>query len=532
MRSFNTFFGYDAADTEELRLEKFAAFLVAGSCTLAGIIWAGMYYYILGWGLTTMLPVFFILIVGSAMLVSHRSKNHHYAIYAQIICIIYITAFIQWSIGGVFNSGFVLVWAFVGPICALMFFSIRQSLFWFALYLINLVITVILNDYFSAHGLEVSEGVRLTFFLMNLGGSSIVVFLFANYYVNSAVRERKKAQKLIESSLQREIVLRQSEKLATLGRLSAGIAHELNNPASAAQRGADQLRESLSNIELARFNLGQANLSESKLLSLKTELKRVEQMAKEPINLDPIARSDNELDIENWLEAQTIDDAGVIAPILVNLGYDCNELTRLSKQFKSSEFSIIVALLSSTYETRSVLEEIGQGTSRITEIIQALKAYTYLNQAPMQIIDVHTGLDNSLIILRSKLKAGIRVRREYDDTLPTINAYGSELNQVWTNILDNAIHEMAGQGEIVLRTFQDEDLIVVEIEDSGPGIPEHILHKVFDPFFTTKAPGEGTGLGLNISHNIIVQKHSGSIKVTSSPGKTCFQVRLPIAPTS
>ena len=176
----------------------------------------------------------------------------------------------------------------------------------------------------------------------------------------------------------------------------------------------------------------------------------------------------------------------------------------------------------------SILNEIGEGAGRMAEIVKALKTYTYLDQAPVQNVDVHEGLDNTLVMLRSKLKRGVVVLRDYDEDLPLIEAYGSELNQVWTNIIDNAIGAMNGEGEITLRTRAEGEYVVVEIEDNGPGIPEAIKGQIFDPFFTTKAPGEGTGLGLNISHNIIVQKHKGEISVDSRPGSTCFQVKLPL----
>jgi signal transduction histidine kinase len=232
--------------------------------------------------------------------------------------------------------------------------------------------------------------------------------------------------------------------------------------------------------------------------------------------------------LETWLEDQGIENGWEFAPMLVSLGYDTNELTGLAENFTVGQFPAVITSLSSTYTIYSLLGEIGQGTERITEIVKALKTYTYMDQAPVQAVDVHEGLNNTLVMLRSRLKAGINVRREYADDLPRIEAYGSELNQVWTNIIDNAITAMEGQGEIILRTRRDGQWVVVEIEDNGPGIPEAIQSKIFDPFFTTKPPGEGTGLGLNISHNIVVQKHQGKITVHSQPGQTCFQVRLPI----
>jgi predicted CoA-binding protein len=189
----------------------------------------------------------------------------------------------------------------------------------------------------------------------------------------------------------------------------------------------------------------------------------------------------------------------------------------------------VINWLSATYSVYSLLLEIGQGAERISDIVKSLKTYSYLDQAPVQAVDVHEGLDNTLVMLRSKLKEGITVRRDYATDLPKIQAYGSELNQVWTNIIDNAIDALDGEGEITLRTRrQNDDWIVVEILDNGPGIPAEIKSRIFDAFFTTKPVGKGTGLGLDISYKIVVDKHRGDIKVFSQPGKTSFQVYLPI----
>jgi signal transduction histidine kinase len=519
---------FDPADDPEIRLEKMAIFLLAGACSLAGTAWTAMYWAVFGWGLTTILPLSFVIIVGSALLISHFTKNHYIVIYTQIICIMYITAFIQWSIGGVFDSGVVVLWAFLGPICALMFFSIRQSIVWLLLYLLNLVITVVFNDFFASHGQAVTGTMQLVFFLLNLGVASIVVFVFAGYYVNAAIREQKKAQNLLDANLQQEIILRQNEKLATLGKLSAGVAHELNNPASATQRGAEQLKKAIQKIEQARLGLAATGMSKQQIDTLTPHFERIHQRARQPLELDPITRNDQEYEIETWLEGRGIASASEIAPSLINIGYDCPQLSKLGDQFSEDIFPTIINLLRNLYTTWSLLEEIGQGSGRITEIVKALKSYAYLDQAPIQSVNIHEGLDDTLVMFRSKLKTGVSVRREYADNLPMIEAYGSELNQVWTNLIDNAVGAMDGHGEISLRTYQETDWIVVEIKDNGAGIPPGIQSKIFDPFFTTKPQGQGTGLGLNISHNIITHKHGGQISVTSKPGETCFQVKLPI----
>ncbi len=527
--NLQTFFAYDPQDTNEIRTEKFAAFLVAGSCCLAGTVWTAMYYVVFGWGLLTILPALFVIIVGTAILVSHISKNHHYAVYAQIICIMFIPAFIQWSIGGVFASGVVLIWAFLGPICALMFFSTRQAVFWFLLYLMILAITVIFNEYFAAHGQkELAPNTTLFFFLMNMTFASITVFVFSSYYVTTAIKEQDKANKLLSANLQQEIVLRQNEKLATLGKLSAGVAHELNNPAAASQRGTAHLQDIMIKLRQTMFQVAYLNLSTAQLEAIEMQDQLTQQRVKEPLDLDPLTRSDQEYEFEIWLEDRGIDDAWEYAPLLVNIGYSHQEMATLAEQFSNTEFPWIVKLLSHIHETHNILAEIGQGTGRIIEIVKALKSYTYLDQAPMQCIDIHDGLNDTLIMLRSKLKAGIQVKREYAADLPQIDAFGSELNQVWTNLIDNAIDAMEGQGNLTLRTYSQTNWVVVEIEDNGPGIPHTIQSKIFDPFFTTKPLGKGTGLGLNISYNIIVQKHKGTITVLSNPGKTCFTIKLPI----
>ncbi len=338
----------------------------------------------------------------------------------------------------------------------------------------------------------------------------------------------REKRELEEAYLQQEIMLRQSEKLATLGKLSAGVAHELNNPASAAQRAVSQLQDSILNLEQAEFGLGQLDLSSSQLKALEPHTQLVYQRVREPVLINPLTRSDQEYEIETWLEENGVEDAWEIAPTLVSIGYTSEALAELAKTFAGEKFQATVSLLCNLYTTRNLMNEIGQGMGRITEIVKALKSYTYLDQAPIQSIDVHEGLENTLVILRSKIGEGIQIHRDYAADLPRINAFGSEVNQVWTNIIDNAIYALEGQGDIFIKTYQEDAWVVVEIKDTGAGIPQDIQDKIFDPFFTTKPPGDGAGLGLNISHNIIVQKHQGKLTVDSRPGETCFTVKLPI----
>jgi len=343
----------------------------------------------------------------------------------------------------------------------------------------------------------------------------------------NASLQKKKLRDLEKAYLQQEVMLRQSEKLATLGRLSAGMAHELNNPAAAAQRGAVQLLENFNKLQRTYLRLGTLNLTNEQFDNLLNLESLAKERAGHPIELDSLTRSDLEAEIEDWLSERGIDNAWEVAPTLVSLDFDLDQIEKLRSDFNPTQCQAVIEWLNNTFNIYNLLEEIGQGTGRISEIVKALKGYTYLDQAPIQNVDINAGLDSTLVILRSKLKAGVNVHRQYDPDLPRIEAYGSELNQVWTNIIDNAIDAMDGQGEITLRTEYNDKCVTVEIADNGPGIPDEIQSRLFDPFFTTKPPGEGTGLGLNISHNIIVQKHNGKIEIHSQPGKTCFQVKLP-----
>ncbi len=323
-------------------------------------------------------------------------------------------------------------------------------------------------------------------------------------------------------------MLQHSERMAQLGTLTAGVAHELNNPAAAARRAADQLFEEVPQYKEAQLALRQLELTPSQQEKLTAEIRRAEQQAGRPPELDSLVRSDQESNLESWLEAHAVPEAWEHAPALVDLAYDEARLEALAQEFGREQLPVVIRALNASYLIQRLSAEIGQATGRISELVRALKGYSYLDQGPVQPVDIHQGLEDTLMILRGKLKPGISVRREYAGDLPRIQGYGSELNQVWTNLIDNALDAVDSGGEIVLRTRKEGGWLVVEVIDNGPGIPEEIQGRVFDQFFTTKDPGKGTGLGLDISYRIVVDKHRGNIRLSSEPGNTRFEVRLPV----
>ena len=316
------------------------------------------------------------------------------------------------------------------------------------------------------------------------------------------------------------------ERMTALGRLSAGLAHELNNPASAARRAAAQLRTAVATHEAAALDVACAvpgpDLAE-RLAAMRGE---VEGAIETALGIAPLVRSAREDEVGDWLVGAGLQQGHELAPTIVDAGLSASDLERLAPPAGSDGRTSILRWLAASADTASLLREIEFATIRIADLVQAVKGYSYMDRADMAVLDVRSGLEDTLRMLKPKL-AGITVERDYDPALPTITAHGGQLNQVWTNLIDNAIDALDGHGTIRIGAHGSGNGIVVTIEDDGPGIPDGIVHRVFEPFFTTKGIGKGSGLGLDIARRIVTDTTGGQLAVESRPGRTVFRISLP-----
>jgi len=353
-------------------------------------------------------------------------------------------------------------------------------------------------------------------------------------------------------------VIGQRERLLALGSLSAGLTHELNNPAAAAVRATSDLRERVAGMRRKLGFIASGPYHREALETLIEIQERTAERVSKATPLSPLEASDREDALTDWLDDHGVADGWRLAPTFVQAGLDVEWLEEVAATVDDGVLDGAVKWLNYTVETELLMTEITDSTTRISRLVNAAKQYSQLDRAPYQVADVHDLLDSTLLMLSGKLGDGITVVKEYDRALPRIPCYPAELNQVWTNLIDNAAAAMRsdpantaltntalantaaadtaptkthGLGTLTVRTARDRDRLLVEFRDTGPGVPPEIRDRIFDPFFTTKPVGEGTGLGLDISWRIVVNKHGGDLRVRSEPGDTRFQVRLPLSGT-
>jgi len=510
-------------DDEEVRHRKIQ-FTVASILVMpAGVLW-GVLYSAFGEHTASIFPLAYAGLSAVDLLVFFRWRRFRWFRFVQLAMILVLPVALQISLGGFVGSSGVILWSFLAVLMALLYGGIRESRWWLASYVGAVVLVAALEPHLTVTN-HLPRGLVLVFFVLN----SVTVLSVAFFVLYSFVTDRRKLRELEVAYLDQEMMLRHSEKLATLGTLAAGVAHELNNPASAARRASEQLEDALARLEEAHSRLDARSLPPAADELLRSLAERAPQA---PGDLSAIARSDLEAAVERWLEEHGVGKAWELAPALAQQGLAPETLSQLDVSLSGGAIPDALAWLAATRHVRTLVREIAEATTRLSEIVGALKSYTYMDQAPVQDVDLHRGIDNTLVILRSKLGEGITVRREYDPGIPRFQACGGELNQVWTNLLDNAADALGGKGTIVIRTRRNGDSVEIEIEDDGPGIPEDIQPRIFDPFFTTKAPGEGTGMGLSTTHSIVTKRHRGRIRVASRPGCTRFTVEIPIEGTA
>ncbi len=321
------------------------------------------------------------------------------------------------------------------------------------------------------------------------------------------------------------------ERLLALGKLSAGLTHELNNPAAAAGRAADALRDKVEGMRHKLAMIADGRIAGAQLHKLVTAQDEFVKKVRHAPTLSPIETSDREDELGDWLDDAGISGGWDLAPVFVAGGLEVSDLEAVRTASDPGVLEGAIRWLAYTVETESLLREITDATGRISDLVMAAKQYSQMDRAPHRWIDVHEGLDATLVMFGRKLgeDGGVRIVKDYDRSLPPIPAYAAELNQVWTNIVDNALDAMGGSGTLTVRTSRVDDSVLVEIADTGPGIPPEVRQRIFEPFFTTKGVGKGTGLGLDVSYRVVVTRHHGDIAVTSEPGDTRFRIRLPLA---
>jgi signal transduction histidine kinase len=507
-------------DDEETRRRK-ALFTLALILLIPfGVVWAGL-YLVYGEPASAVAAMSYVAVTIAGLVLLFRFRNFALFWWTELALAFPVPVAQQLLLGGFVGSSAVILWSFLAVLLSVMFVGAREAWWWFGAFVIAVVACPILQPYVRAQN-HLPTWLMSVFFVLNV----ISVCAVSLVFLHSFARDRRKLRELEVSYLNQEMMLRQADKLATLGTLAAGVAHELNNPAAAAARGAGQLRPLIERLQSTCLELSTAASPQ-----LAASIQRAGELiggAGRAVSLSPLERSDRAEEMGPWLRGLGMDHPADAAEALADLGYTRAQLAELTSALPSANIPVFLSWMAGASEAHNLLAEIGEGAGRISQIVGAMRSYAYLDQAPVQEVDMTEGLENTLVLLGSKLKTGVVVHRDYAEHLPRIQAHGSELNQVWTNIIENAIDAVGAHGTITVRTSWRDGYVLAEIEDDGPGMPPEIAARVFDPFFTTKPPGKGTGLGLNISHNIVVQEHKGRITVHSTPGRTTFQVFLPI----
>ena len=513
-------------DDDESRLRKVLLVVAFAGIVPAGIVWA-LIYAAFGEPAAGAFPAAYA--VGTALNLALLPRLRHYEVFRflQQVFLLLLPFALQVALGGFVDGSAVIIWSFISVLLALLFGTIEAARWWFAAFA-GLVLLAAVLEPSVEHGNDLPSGVVLGFFVLNV----VVVTGIAWATLYSFMRDRQRLRRLEREYLDQELLVRQSQKLASLGTLAAGVAHELNNPAAAVVRGAGRLGvvvDALQEAWLAEIGAG----SEEAGRQARHAWDVVKERAGRVHTIGVLERADREEELGEWLDERDAPIPFELAATLVENGLTVDDLVELTEGQDGAEQAGFARRVAAVAGVERLVAEVAEGASRVSDIVQAMRSYAYLDQGSVQSVDVTEGLESSLVLLQHRLKAGIQVERDYEPGLPRIEAHGGELNQVWTNLMGNAIDAIGDRdGTLRLRAHQRDGCIVVEVEDDGAGMSPETAARVFDPFFTTKPVGSGTGLGLSISHTVVTSRHGGTITVDSEPGRTTFRVALPLGQTS
>ncbi len=492
----------------------------AWAVTAAGLVWGSIYLF-LGLPLAAIYPFAFSVVSAANVLFYGKHQRFKLLACIQMFAVLLVPAALTVHLGGQVSSGFVGLWSLLAPIGAMLVIGRGFGLGVFFGFVAFIGVGIWADENFAA--IEVLErGPVDAFLLLNVTGVSFIAFWAMRTFLetnDTLAVEQNRLRKIERSFVAQEAMLRQQERLATLGQLSAGVAHELNNPAAAAGRATRHLEEVVNRLVEDAASLLSLGVGSEGLAWLWSMVKD------EPAN-NPLDVADREEALVTWFAARSVDDPWELANALAALGFDAAVLNQATERFTERQVVGAFHWIADVARARGLLGEVRTSTGRVSEIVRALKGYSHMDGAAVGPVDIVAGIDDTLVILRSQL-SGIVVERKFDPELPRVSGNAGELNQVWTNLIANAAEALDGAGTITLSATCEGNQVRVDVIDDGPGIPEDLISSVFDPFVTTKPPGEGTGLGLNLSHQIVVDRHGGSIKVESQPGRTEFTVHLP-----